>query len=106
MEEHLFHPLPADMVLGWTINTFCESNVGGRHSFRDCAGRAAHLEKPSGNFLPRSNFGKGAVLRVVEIDLESLVVGIKDFPAWRMKTIFIQFHQLSFSGQDQGILVV
>ena len=35
----------------------------------------AHAEEPAGDFLPRANFGKGAVEAFVQIDLNGFFVG-------------------------------
>ena len=68
--------LTADIALGWPINGITDRHVVRGNCFCDRARRAAGAEKPTGNLLPRADFGKRAVTAGVQIDLQRFLIGI------------------------------
>jgi hypothetical protein len=76
--EHRHHSFPADVPLARAVDRVADRHVVRGDSFRDRAGCAADMEEPPGDLLPRADFGKGAVLLVVKIDLERLVARAQD----------------------------
>ena len=72
--EHRPEPGAADVALGRAVNRVAKLHVVSRHRLRDRAGGAADVEKTPRHFLSGADLGKGAVLFLVEIDLERLLV--------------------------------
>src|SRR5581483_3683565 len=77
--EHRLETFPADIALAGPVNRVAYAHVVGGNGFGDSARRAAHVEKPARDFLPRADLGEGAVALGVQIDLESLMVGVNSF---------------------------
>src|SRR5262245_19063199 len=74
MIEHFLEPHAANVAVGRSVNGVAESHVIGRHGLGDCAGCAAHAKKSARYLLSRSNLCEGAILRCIQIDVESLLV--------------------------------
>ena len=74
MVEHGFQPLAADITLGVAVNGVADRHVVGGDGLGDGARRAAHAEKPARHLLARADFGKGAVLAGIQIDLQRLLM--------------------------------
>src|SRR5262245_8195190 len=81
MIEHFLEPHTANVAVGWSVNGVAESHVIGRHGLGDCAGCAAHAKKPARYLLSRTNFCEGAILRCIQIDMESFLVSA-DLHLW------------------------
>src|SRR5262245_20867971 len=74
MIEHFLEPHTANVAVGRSVNSVAESHVIGRHGLGDRAGCAAHAKKSARYLLSRANFSEGAILRRIQIDVESLLV--------------------------------
>ncbi len=72
--EHRLQALAADIAIGVAVNGVADDHVVGRNGFGDGAGRAADAEEPAGHFLSGADFGEGAVLGRVQVDLERLLM--------------------------------
>src|SRR5579884_1052788 len=74
MLEHALEPLARDVTLGLAVNRVTDGHVIGRNGLGNRPGRAADFKKPARHFLPRTDFGKRAVTRRIQIYLESLLI--------------------------------
>src|SRR4030095_13893804 len=79
--EHFLEPHTAHVAVRRTVNGIAESHVIGRHGLGDCAGGTANAEESARYLLSRANFSEGAVLRRIQIDVESLLIG-PDLHLW------------------------
>ena len=68
--EHGFQPLAADVVLGRTVDPVADRHIVSGDGLGDGAGGFSGVEEPAGHFLAGANFGKGAELAGVQIDLQ------------------------------------
>ena len=75
--DHRLQTLAADIAIRRTVNRVAHRHVVGGNGFGHRARRAADPEEPARHFLPGADFGKGAVLGPVEVDLKRLLVGVK-----------------------------
>ena len=75
--EHGLDALAADVAAGGAVDGVGDGHVVGRDALGDRAGRAADPEKPARHFLARADLGEGAVLRVVQVDLDGLLVRVQ-----------------------------
>ena len=90
--QHRLEPAPRHVTVRGTVNRVAHRHVVGRHALGDRPRRAAHPEKPAHDLLPRADFREGAIPARVEIDPESLLMGIDDF-------VFHGFENLAESGR-------
>ena len=72
--EHGLETITAHVAVGRSVDRVAERHVVGRHRFRHGSRRAAHVEKTPRHFLAGADFGEGAVLLRVEINLERFLV--------------------------------
>ena len=75
--EHRLEPLAADVAARGAVDGVRDGHVVGRDALGDRARRAADPEKPARHLLPRADLGEGAVLGVVQVDLDGLLVGVQ-----------------------------
>ena len=73
MVQHGQHALAGDVAAGLAVDLVADGHVVGGHGLRDGAGGAASAEEPVRDFLPRADFGKGAVDGLGLVDLEGLL---------------------------------
>ena len=73
--QHGLQALAADVTIGRAVNGVAHPHVVGGNGLGDCAGRAARVEETARDLLARPDFGKGAVLGGVEVDLVRLLAG-------------------------------
>src|SRR5262245_2736596 len=66
--------LSAHIPIGPSVDRIADGHVVGRHALGDGASGTADPEKPSCNFLSRTNFSESAVLGGVQIHLQSFLV--------------------------------
>src|SRR6516164_4949086 len=81
MVEHFLQTHGADVAVGRSVNGVAECHVIRGHGLGDCAGCTANTEKSARYLLSRANFSEGAILRRIQIDVESLLVG-PDLHLW------------------------
>src|SRR5215831_16155987 len=81
MVEHFLQPHSADVAVGRSVNGVAECHVIRGHGFGDCAGSATNAKESARYLLSRANFSEGAILRRIQIDVESLLVG-PDLHLW------------------------
>ena len=70
--EHRLKPLAAHIAATRAVNRIAESHVVSGHRFGDRPRRAADREEMPRDFLPSSDFSKGSVESLAEIDLQRL----------------------------------
>ena len=75
--EHRLDALAADIAAGGAVDRVRDGHVVGRDALGDRAGRAPDPEKPASHLLPRADLGERAVLRVVQVDLDGLLMRIQ-----------------------------
>ena len=75
--EHGLDALAADIAAGGAVDRVGDGHVIGRDALGDRAGRAPDPKKPARHLLARPDLGEGAVLRVVQVDLDGLVMRIQ-----------------------------
>src|SRR6516162_4457615 len=74
MVEHFLQPHAADVAVGRSVNGVAECHVIRGHGLGNCAGCTANAEESACYLLSRANFSEGAILRRIQIDVESLLV--------------------------------
>src|SRR6185436_2100827 len=79
MIEHAVEALAGDITFRGAIDGIADGHVVSGDGLGDGARRAANAEKPAGDFLPCANLGERSVLRVVEIDLQRLLMRSQNF---------------------------
>lgn len=67
MLQHALEAVAADVAGGRSVNGVAEGHVVGRHGFCNGACGSAHLEKPTGDFLARADFGEGPIDSQVQV---------------------------------------
>src|SRR5262249_6517299 len=81
MAEHFLQPHAADVAVGRSVNGIAECHIIRGHGLGDCAGCTANTEESARYLLSSANFSEGAILRRIQIDVESLLVG-PDLHLW------------------------
>src|SRR4030095_215780 len=81
MVEHFLEPHAANVAVGGSVNGVAERHVIRGHGLGDCAGRTANAKESARYLLSRANFSEGAILRRIQIDVESLLIG-PDLHLW------------------------
>src|SRR5262245_41696493 len=75
MIEHFLEPHAADVAVGRSVNGVAKCHIIGGHGLGDRAGCTANAEESARYLLSRANFSESAILRRIQIDVESLLVG-------------------------------
>ena len=74
--EHGLESGARNVAIAATVDGVTDGHVIGGDAFGDGAGGATDAKEPANDFLTGSDFGKGAIPARVQVDLESLVVGV------------------------------
>ena len=87
MIKHLDQPITRDIASAFAIDAVRESHVVSRHGFGHGPRSRARPEEPIRHLLAGSNFRKGAVFGVVEVESENFLTrrGGRGFGHGKMK---------------------